>query len=193
MSKNKRDFITGLIGSGIIFFIGVLYVVLPNYYGVDNLVDIKVNNLFISFILVYATVNISLFYVLGKNPNNETLWICISTCLVGMLNVVVSFIFKPYIALRVSIFALTVAIVICKMITAGYYKSKKDATYYFEYLLIIVYTIVGLIMPFTLINNTIVESIELGFYIILISIIDGMSTTFKALLKAPRFLGKIKF
>lgn len=193
MSKNKRNFITGLIGSGIIFIIGVLYVIIPSYYGVENLGDIGPNNLFISFILIYATVNISVYYIVQRENDNEVIWMSIVTLIVGFINIITDLLFKSYVALRISILALSLLIVIVRLVKASYYKKNKDASYYFEYIYIVIYLVIGTLLPFTLINNKLVEITSLGFYIVLLSILDGMNVTLKSLIKAPRFLGKIRF
>lgn len=193
MSKNKRIFITSLIGSGIIFIIGVLYILIPNYYGIDNLEEVNINNLFTSFILIYTTINLSLYYIIGKNPTKERIFISIASAFTGIVNLLLLKYIGSYLAIRISLAILTLLIALIKSFTAAYYKDKKDATYYIEYMLIATYSIIGIIMPITLVDNTIVEVVELGFYVVIISIVDTMSITFKTLLKAPRFLGKIKF
>lgn len=193
MSKNKRNFITSVIGSGIIFIIGVLYILIPNYYGIDNLEEVNINNLFTSFILIYTTINLSLYYIIGKNPTKERIFISIASAFTGIVNLLLLKYIGSYLAIRISLAILTLLIALIKSFTAAYYKDKKDATYYIEYMLIATYSIIGIIMPITLVDNTIVEVVELGFYVVIISIVDTMSITFKTLLKAPRFLGKIKF
>ena len=193
MSKNKKNFYVGLIGSGIIFLLGVLYMMLPNYYGIDYLVKIDVNNLFVSFSIVYATVNLLMFAFTTKDNLGESVWICVSSCIVGMINNVLSILFDGDLALKLSILLLTGLITIIKIISISYYRKKNDGIYYLEILLACIILITGVVFSLNLFDETIIQTAELGFFGVVLGITSLVENSIRCLLKAPRFLGKIKF
>ncbi len=53
--------------------------------------------------------------------------------------------------------------------------------------------IVGMIISISVFNNPVIEIMELGFFMIIMGVIESIKGATKCLLKAPRFLGKIKF
>lgn len=193
MSKNKKNFIIGLIGSGILFFMGILYLIIPNYYGIENMVDIDTNNLFLSFTLVFASVHFGKYYLIGPNPTNESIIMCIVSCVSGIINTILSYHLDSSIALSISVLVFTLLITAVKIFTVDYYHDKKDAYYYVEGMVTIMFFIVGIIMSVSLFNDSVIQTIELGFMFIINGMIDAISVATKCMLKAPRFLGKIKF
>ena len=50
----------------------------------------------------------------------------------------------------------------------------------------------GFVVVFSLFDDNILQTMMLGFFIVLISILDGLSGTLKSLIKSKRFLNKIK-
>jgi len=193
MSKNRKNFIVGIVGSIIVFVMGVLYMVIPNYYGVDNLGVVDTNNLFLSMAIVYSVINFGFYYIMGENPNKETLWLCIVSALCGLLNSYLSTFLSSSLTLSLSILALTLAITSIRLFTVDYYHDRKDAYYFIEGLLLICFFVCGFTLSFCMFDDTIIQTIELGFFQMMIGLIEGIKITTKCLLKAPRFLGKIKF
>lgn len=193
MSKNRRNFFIGEIASGIMFAIGVLYILVPNYYGLDNMSVIDTNNLFISLIIVYASIHLGLFYILGKNPTSESFLMCIVSILCGIFNVVMQEFTSASIALSISVLVFTLGITAIRLFTVDYYHDRKDAYLYVEAFLTIIFLVSGAIISVSLFNDPLVQTIELGFFLMIMGIIESMKVTTKCLLKAPRFLGKIKF
>lgn len=193
MSKNRKNFFIGQIASSIMFAIGVLYILVPNYYGLDNMSEINTNNLFISLMIVYASLHIGLFYCVGKNPTSESFFMCIASILSGIINVIIQEFISASIALSISVVIFTIAITIIRLFTIDYYHDRKDAYLYVEAFLTIIFFISGIIISISLFNDPLIQTIELGFFLMIMGIIESMKVTTKCLLKAPRFLGKIKF
>lgn len=193
MSKNKKNFFLGQVASGIIFAIGVLYILVPSYYGLDNMAVIDTNNLFISLIIVYSSIHLGLFYCLGKNPTNESFLITIISILSGVFNVTIKEFVSPSISLSLSVLVFTLAITVIRLFTVDYYHDRKDAYFYVEAFLTVIFFVTGIIVSISLFNDPLVQTIELGFLLIIMGIIESMKVATKCLLKAPRFLGKIKF
>lgn len=193
MSKNRRIFFLGEIASSIMFAIGVLYILIPSYYGLDNMAEIDTNNLFISMIIVYAALHLGLFYCIGANPTNESLLICIASILAGVFNVTIQEYVSASIALSVSVLIFTLFITAISLFTIDYYHDRKDAYLYVEIFLTVIFFVSGIIISISLFNNPLIQTIELGFFLMIMGIIESMKVTTKCLLKAPRFLGKIKF
>lgn len=193
MSKNKKNFIYYELESGIIFFIGVLFTLLPTIYGINNLGELNVNDLFLCMTLILSTLNLANFYVVGQNPTKEYLYYSVTSSIVGIINIIISPYFDNSLTLAISVLALTIVFSMVKLFTVDYYHDRKDAFYYIEGILAIIFLIVGMIISISVFNNPVVETIELGFFMIIMGIIESIKTATKCLLKAPRFLGKIKF
>lgn len=190
MTMNKKNFIMGLLGAIIIFLLGVTYISMPTYYGVEMMENIDVNNLFISFILLYVTINLSIFVILGKNSNNESIYLCIIGGIVGLINVILSNYFTKAFPISFAIFIFMVVGV--KLFTIDYYHDRKDAYYYIEGLCLAIFFILGIITAINLFDGTILRTIMLGFFISIIGILRIFNVSIKFMLKDKRFLKKIK-
>ncbi len=193
MSKNKKNFIYYELESAVIFLVGVLFTLLPTIYGTDNLSELNVNDLFISMTLILASLNLANFYVVGSNPTKEYLYYSMTSSLVGIVNLLISQYFSNSITLAISILSLTVTFSIVKLFTVDYYHDRKDSFYYIEALLAIIFLVVGMVISISVFNNPVIETLELGFFVIIMGIIESIKTATKCLLKAPRFLRFIKF
>lgn len=193
MSKNKRNFIYYELESMIIFLIGVLYIILPNIYGIEYLDTLNVNDLFLSATLVLSSLNLANFYIVGASPTNEYLYFSICSSLCGLLNLLISSYFSASLTLSISLLAITITFSMVKLFTVDYYHDRKDAFYYIEGILAIILLVVGMIISISVFNSPVIEAIELGFFMVIMGIIESIKGATKCLLKAPRFLGKIKF
>ena len=192
MSKNKKNFFIGMISCGIIFLMGVLYLTVPSYYGLEQMTNINVNDLFICIVLVYSVVNFGNYILIGKNPNNEVIWLSIVASISGILNVGLNLLFNPTYTLAMSLGVFIFLTIGVKIFTIDYYHDRKDAYYYIETMLTLIFFIIGIVICFNLFNDSIVQTIILGFFFIIISILEAVDVSLKGMLKAKRFLKKIK-
>ena len=167
MSKNKKNFFIGMISCGIIFLMGVLYLTVPSYYGLEEMTNINVNDLFICMVLVYSVVNFGNYILIGKNPNNEVIWLSIVASISGILNVGLNLLFNPTYTLAMSLGVFIFLTIGVKIFTIDYYHDRKDAYYYIETMLTLI-------------------------FFIIISILEAVDVSLKGMLKAKRFLKKIK-
>lgn len=190
MIKNKDKFVIGILGSAFIFFLGVIYISMPTYYGVEMLENLDINSLFISFIIIYAAANLGTFLIIGKNPNNEAIYLSIVGSIAGLLNLILSnYITKAFpISLAIFIFLVTAV----KLFTVDYYHDRKDAYYYIEGLCLAIFFIVGIITAINLFGGTMLQTIMLGFFICIVGILRIFNVSIKSMLKAKRFLNKVK-
>ena len=193
MSKNKRNFFIGEIGSAIIFFTGVLFILIPNVYGLISSTEIAVNDLFLSMSLIIACIYFGFFYTIKSNPTRESIYLCIDASLCGILNIVLSHFLSESLTLALSILALTASSSIIRLFTVKYYHDKKDGYFYIAGLLTGLYFVSGILISISLFDNPLIQTIELGFLLIIHGGIESINVATKSLLKAPRFLGKIKF
>ena len=193
MSKNRKNFIIGVLGCSIIFIVGVLYILIPTYYGLSAMPKLNTNNLFLSLMIIYTSINLGFYYLIGLNPNHESIFLAVSSSTCGIINLAFSHIFKPSFALALNVLLFTIAITIIRLFTIAYYHNHQDAFFYIEMLLLLIFSITGLTLSISLFNDPLVQTIGLGFFVITISTIEVVRITTKCLLKAPRFLGKIKF
>lgn len=192
MNLNRKRFFVGIVCSGIMFFMGVLYLTVPAYYGTEYMANIDTNDLFVSMVLIYAVLNFIKYFLLGKNPNNENIYISIASSLTGTLNVLLNEFLEKNIILGISLLIFVLLITGIKLFTVDYYHDRKDAYYYIEGLLLAIFFIVGIVTSLNLFSDSILQTIMLGFYFIIIAILDTVNTAIKTMLKAKRFLNKIK-
>lgn len=192
MSKNKKNFIIGTICSAILFFISVIYLTIPAYYGIESMININTNNLFISIIIVYSILHLVKYFIMGPYPRHESLSLCITATITGIINVILNCFIEDNMALSMSLALFVLGITGVKLFTVDYYHDHKDVYFYIEAMFLGVFFIVGIISSFNLFSDSILQTIMLGFFFIIISIIDACNNALKCMLKAKRFLKKIK-
>ncbi len=190
MTKNKRKFLVNIIGNLIIFLSGIAYISMPTYYGIDMMENIEINNLFLSFTIIYATVNLGIFLILGKNPNNESINLCIISSISGILNIILANYTEK--AFMISFAVLIFLITAIKLFTVDYYHDRKDAYYYIEGLCLGVFFIVGIVTAINMFGSSYLQTMMLGFFIVIIGILRIFNVSIKTMLKSKRFLQKIK-
>lgn len=192
MTKNKKNFFIGIISCGILFSMGVLYLTVPSYYGIDHMANINVNDLFICMILIYSVLAFGNYLLIGKNPNNENVWLSIVASIAGIANVGLGVFFNESLTLALSLSIFVFLTTAVRIFTIDYYHDRKDAYYYIEAMLTIIFLIVGVVISFNLFNDSVLQTMVLGFYFIIISILESVDVSLKGMLKAKRFLKKIK-
>ena len=65
ISENKKNFYVGILCSVAIFLMGVIYLTIPAYYGLDAMNNVNANNIFVSGLLMFACVNLVKYIVVG--------------------------------------------------------------------------------------------------------------------------------
>lgn len=190
MTKNKKSFFINILGSSLIFLLGIAYISLPTYYGIESFSKIDINDLFISFIIIYAIINLVIFLILGKNPNNEAIYLSIVGSIAGLLNMLLSNHINKAFSLSFAVLIFMIAAV--KLFTIDYYHDREDAYYYIETLCLIIFLLVGIITAINLFGDTKLQATMLGFFITIMGIIRMFNISIKAMLKSKRFLKKIK-
>lgn len=192
MTKNKKNFIYNVICSGIIFILGVLYLSVPNYYGIDELTtNININNLFISFLLIYATIHTGEYYF-SKENNNEHLFLTISCGIAALINIYLSYYIHPLLVISLSLIGFVFLISLVRLISIFYYKDKNDAYYYIESVLLVLFILSGISICFNLFNDMLLQTMLLGVFILVLGLLEMFDSSLKCLLKAKRFTDKIK-
>jgi hypothetical protein len=79
-----------------------------------------------------------------------------------------------------------------KLFAVDYYFQRKDSYWYIITMLLIIFLCVGLVISTALLNHPDIQVVSLGFFIIIIAILDAVDTSIKCMLKAPRFVKNIK-
>jgi len=193
ISQNKKNFYVGIACSIAIFIMGVLYLTIPSYYGLSAMYNINANNLFVSGLLMFACVNLVKYIVVGKNPTTERVYMTVASAGSGALDIILSGFFEnQHMVLAISIMVFVLAITTVKLFTIDYYHDRGDAFFYIETMLLSLFLIVGIVISVNLFNDSTIQTIMLGFLFIIIGILDGVNISIKCMLKAQRFLNKIK-
>ena len=63
----KKVSIYNFICSFIIFILGGIYLSFPTYYGLGAMSEIETGNLFLSFIIIYSLLNLTIFLLIMKD------------------------------------------------------------------------------------------------------------------------------
>ena len=193
MSVNKKNFYVGILCSMAIFMMGVMYLTIPSYYGLAAMYSVNANNLFVSGLLMFACVNLVKYIVVGKNPTTERVYMTVASAGSGALNIILGGFFdNQHMVLAVSIMVFVLSITTVKLFTIDYYHDRKDAFFYIETMLLVLFLIVGIVVSVNLFSDSTIQTIMLGFLFIIIGILDGVNISIKCMLKAQRFLNKIK-
>lgn len=192
MRKNKKNFFIGIICSGILFMISVLYLTIPSYYGIEQMASIDTNNLFISMMLVYSVLHFVHYILIGANPNKESIYMSIAGSTAGLLNVLFGIFYPNNAALPMSFAIFVLIITGIKLFTIDYYHDRKDVYYYFETMFLLIFFIVGIVSSFNLFSDSILQTMMLGYYFIVVAIVEALNNSIKSMLKSKRFLRKIK-
>ena len=193
MSTNKKNFYVGIICSIAIFAMGVIYLTIPSYYGLAAMYNVNANNLFVSGLLMFACVNLVKYIVVGKNPTLERVYMTVASAGSGALNIVLGGFFdNQHMVLAISIMVFVLAITTVKLFTIDYYHDRDDAFFYIETMLLCLFLVVGVVISINLFNDSTIQTIMLGFLFIIIGILDGVNISIKCMLKAQRFISKIK-
>lgn len=192
ISKNREHFFVGLISNITLFCIGLIYLLVPTYYGIDNMNGLDVNNLFISAMLIIALLKFVEYFIIGDNPDKEAIFISMGVSICGIIN---SFLTPKLIssyALSISMFSLVFIMSCVKIFTIDYYHDRNNLYYMIEFMFLIIISVVGTILSFSMFSDPILECIEMGIFIILLSIVGSFDITLKTILKSKRVMKKIK-
>lgn len=190
MTKNKKNFLINIIGAIGVFLLGIVFISLPTYYGIDMIKGSNINDLFLCFVIIYATLNLVLFFLNGKKKNNEMIYLCMVASVAGLINIILTeFTSKSFI---ISFALLVFMITAVKLFTIDYYHDRKDAFYYIEALGLIIFFLTGVATAINLFGDALLQTIMLGFFIAIMGILRIFNVSIKAMLKSKRFLNKIK-
>ena len=193
MSDNKRNFYVGIACSIAVFLMGVIYLTIPSYYGLAAMYNVDANNLFVSGLLMFACVNLVKYIVVGKNPTTERVYMTVACAASGALDIILGgFYSDPHMVLSISIMVFVLAMTTVKLFTIDYYHDRNDAFFYIETMLLCIFMVVGFVIAINLFKDSTIQTIMLGFLFIIIGILDGVNISIKCMLKAKRFLNKIK-
>lgn len=192
ISENRKNYIVGMITSGIIFIMGVIYLTLPSYYGTSCADIVDINDLFISFSVMFAIINLIKFIILGKNPTKERVGLTIISVIAGIFNVIASMYLDANMVFAMSLLVFIILYTGVKIFSIDYYHDREDAFYYIETLLLVLFIIIGVVITFNLFKNRIVQIIMFGFFIASTGILDIINISIKSLLKSKKFIRQIK-
>jgi len=193
MSQNKKNFYVGIACSIAVFLMGVMYLTIPSYYGLAAMYNVNANNLFVSGLLMFGCVNLVKYIVVGKNPTTERVYMTVACAASGALDIILGgFYDDQHMVLAISIMVFVLSITTVKLFTIDYYHDREDAFFYIETMLLSLFMVVGFVIAINLFKDSTIQTIMLGFLFIIIGILDGVNISIKCMLKANRFLNKIK-
>lgn len=159
----KKVSIYNFICSFIIFILGGIYLSFPTYYGLEAMSEIETGNLFLSFIIIYSLLNLTIFFI---NHERYNLKISVFTSLSGLVAFILTRSINSFLVTPVSLMVLLFFISSIKMIDIFYLKETF-----------------GIILAFNMLNDFVLQTIMLGFFISLIGTIDFIDYSWEFLLK----------
>jgi hypothetical protein len=187
-NENQKHFYVGLSISGALFILGILYIISPSIITTQTY---KVNNFVIVLLSLYALANLVKFIVINYKTY-EKVYLCLGSCAIAILNVILNAFMDATTVFTMSIMLFTLVVTGVKLFAVDYYYQRKDAYWYILTMLLVIFLSVGLVISIALLNNPDIQVISLGFFIIIIAILDAVDTSIKCMLKAPRFVKSIK-
>jgi hypothetical protein len=187
-NENQKHFYVGLSISGALFILGILYIISPSIITTQTY---KVNNFVIVLLSLYALANLVKFIVINYKTY-EKVYLCLGSCAIAILNVILNAFMDATTVFTMSIMLFTLVVTGVKLFAVDYYYQRKDAYWYILTMLLVIFLSVGLVISIALLNNPDIQVISLGFFIIIIAILDAVDTSIKCMLKAPRFVKNIK-
>jgi hypothetical protein len=187
-NENQKHFFVGLTISCALFVLGLIYIISPT---IITTKVYKVNNFVIVMLSLYALANLIKFVVINYKTY-EKVYLCLGSCAIAILNVILSAFIDATTVFTMSIMLFTLVVTGVKLFAVDYYYQRKDAYWYIVTMLLIIFLIVGLVISIALLKNTDIQIISLGFFIIIIAILDAVDTSIKCMLRAPRFVKNIK-
>lgn len=182
-----KNYFIGIIGSLSIFFIGLTYLSIPIHQQM-NINKIDINNLFISATLLYSIVHFIYYISSITEPNNEEIFLSMSSSISGIFNYILSNYLEDFALLSVSIIILMILILSTKLYTIYYFKKKHNQYYIIEEVFTSILVIILSTVAFSLYKNIETSVLMLGFVFIIISILDLLNIFFKNILKSKKFL-----
>ncbi len=191
MSKNKRNFFIGNGIAGMIILIGILYLSIPLYYGKEYK-HIDINNLFISFTFCYAVLHFVFYCLFDKKEPIESLYLSIGASIACLLDVILMKKINPYTALMISNGIFLILLLLAKGGIVKKYYQKASALFYVELYILILYAFIGILITFSFFSRNSLCIIILGFYIVLLGILESFHTSIRCMLRAKRFIHRIR-
>jgi hypothetical protein len=187
-NENQKHFYVGLSISGALFILGIIYIISPSIITTETY---KVNNFVIVMLGLYALLNLVKFIVINYKTY-EKVYLCLGSCAIAILNIILSAFMDATTVFTMCIMLFTLVVTGVKLFAVDYYYQRKDSYWYIITMLLIIFLSVGLVISIALLNHPDVQVISLGFFIIIIAILDAVDTSIKCMLKAPRFVKNIK-
>ncbi|MCR5483860.1 MAG: hypothetical protein K6E99_05605, partial [Bacilli bacterium] len=187
-NENQKHFYVGLSVSGALFLLGIIYIISPSIITTETY---KVNNFVIIMLGVYALLNLVKFIVINYKTY-EKVYLCLGSCAIAILNVILSAFIDATTVFTMCIMLFTLVVTGVKLFAVDYYYQRKDSYWYIITMLLIIFLCVGLVISTALLNHPDIQVVSLGFFIIIIAILDAVDTSIKCMLRAPRFVKNIK-
>ena len=187
-NENQKHFYVGLSVSGALFILGIIYIISPSIITTETY---KVNNYVIIMLGVYALLNLVKFIVINYKTY-EKVYLCLGSCAIAILNVILNAFMDATTVFTMCIMLFTLVVTGVKLFAVDYYYQRKDSYWYIITMLLIIFLCVGLVISTALLNHPDIQVVSLGFFIIIIAILDAVDTSIKCMLKAPRFVKNIK-
>ncbi len=187
-NENQKHFYVGLSVSGALFLLGIIYIISPSIITTETY---KVNNYVIIMLGLYALLNLVKFIVINYKTY-EKVYLCLGSCAIAILNVILSAFIDATTVFTMCIMLFTLVVTGVKLFAVDYYYQRKDSYWYIITMLLVIFLCVGLVISTALLNHPDIQVVSLGFFIIIIAILDAVDTSIKCMLKAPRFVKNIK-
>lgn len=175
----KKVSIYNFICCLIIFILGVIYLSFPTYYGLEAMSEIETGNLFLSFIIIYSLLNLTMFFM---NHDRYNLKLGVVTAIMGLVTSILVKYIHSFLVTPVSLMVLLFFISSIKIIDIFYLKENKQ-NYYMKVILFVILDFFGIILAFNMLNDFVLQTIMFGFFVSLIAAIDFIDYSWEYLLR----------
>ncbi len=136
--------------------------------GIFSYSNIKV--VFVSALFTYAIFNFIQYILTKESKDMEGLYTALSSVLVGVADLFLPF--DNNLVLPLSIMSWTILMSIIKVVKADYYNDRKDITWKYKMVTLIVFMVISVLTSVALNYNSNVQVLIMGYYFIINGILE---------------------
>lgn len=148
----------------ILFILGLVVLII----GIFSYSNIKV--VFVSALFTYAIFNFIQYALTKESKDMEGLYTALSSILIGVADLFLPF--DNNLVLPLSIMLWTILMSIIKVVKADYYNDRKDITWKYKMVTLIVFMVISVLTSVALNYNSNVQVLIMGYYFIINGILE---------------------
>lgn len=161
---NKKQ-IVDLITAVFLIICGSVLLLIPLFHFV------KVKNIFLGVLIVYAVLNLIKFLLTRKSKDYEGLLTCLASIVVLIVALKLNISEVPwYLALSLLIWIILLSLI--KLKKGDYYNDRKNKMWIFEIICLVLFILTGLLTTMNLYYENDIQVLMLGYFFLIHGILE---------------------